>query len=70
MLSNWAEIPLFLQLQHEKCKVTMTSQLGTPEAVTSPDQKLNSSSAEYKGLFQDISGGFDFLVSFFYHCFF
>ena len=46
MLNNWNEIPLFLQLQHEKNKM----------------QPVTPSSGEIKGLFHDISGGFDFLV--------
>jgi len=49
MLSHWSEIPVFLQLQHERYK---EAELSDP----------NSLSQERKGLFQDISGGFDFLV--------
>ena len=50
MLSHWSEIPVFLQLQHERYKETESND-------------LNSASQERKGLFQDIADGFDFLVS-------
>ena len=56
MLNNWNEIPLFLQLQHEKNKIlTMTSS----DDVTADSFAL---SLDSKGLFHDIAGGFDFLV--------
>ena len=62
MLNNWNEIPLFLQLHHEKNKIL---------AMTSSDDVTADSFSfpvDSKGLFQDIAGGFDFLVGWVLFC--